>query len=503
MSSRHPLATLAPLALLLAACSDMSMEAINDLASPSAFDTAESDAAEALTEVIVDVRPSGDADVLPQRFRLDDRGLWSESTLNLQSTITLSGSIRGYAATPVGATVPGEADAPVEARITAFIEGDDHLRVVNSEADGTFALDLPRGQDYHLTVVPITPEALPASYDAGLAFLADSQRDIDLGFGVPVYGRHLQDDGTPVAVSRRPIAYLVDPLTGIAGASTRVDAEGWFALRAQPGTYTLVLEGAEGTTVPRIELPDVLVAESAEASAPIVVGAGQVDFAEVTGRVADADGRPVSNASVRFTSVDLDDAAGALEVATETDQNGLFSRQLLPGAWTMRVVPTYEAEGEASPVEQEVVIGAEGSDLGDITLSARVQLEGVVVDSAGAPLGGVVVAIEEAGFDHYVYTATTDVQGAFACNVPDTALIVRFMPSNDRGVAITPFSLPRPSEGPSTYPLGAGALIAGNASASGSPLPFAVIEVKSPSGESLGTTVTDTNGRYALRIAAP
>jgi protocatechuate 3,4-dioxygenase beta subunit len=150
-----------------------------------------------------------------------------------------------------------------------------------------------------------------------------------------------------------------------------------------------------------------------------------------------------------------------------------------------------------------VVIGAEGSDLGDITLSARVQLEGLVVDTAGAPLGGVVVAIEEAGFDHYVYTATTDVQGAFTCNVPDTALIVRFMPSNDRGVAITPFSLPRPSEGPSTYPLGAGALIAGNASASGSPLPFAVIEVKSPSGESLGTTVTDTNGRYALRIAAP
>ena len=41
MSSRHPLATLAPLALLLAACSDMSMEATNDLASPSAFDTAE------------------------------------------------------------------------------------------------------------------------------------------------------------------------------------------------------------------------------------------------------------------------------------------------------------------------------------------------------------------------------------------------------------------------------------------------------------------------------
>lgn len=216
--------------------------------------------------------------------------------------------------------------------------------------------------------------------------------------------------GRVVDVNRAPIADVrVEARPGSSGGASRMQrpeqvtarsrADGTFRLRGLSREVAYeILARREGFAPARVALPP---PSPGPPTAPleIVLGSGS----EVLLKVLDAAGKPVAHARGELRArdpddlrprrvFDLDDDAGA--VVAESDAAGTLSwKHVRAGTFDARV----KARGFAALALPGVEIGTRAAsaarvqDLGTVRLEAGAALEGMTVDPAGQPLGGVAI----------------------------------------------------------------------------------------------------------------
>jgi hypothetical protein len=467
----------------------------------SADETTDADdgGAEMSTTLRIDVVPNGSSAYGPQSVEIDisDGGDIPDLEVKLEPYRTVAGWVSGFVATPYGdVSVPGQVEASVQARVT--LEAPYGLAGTSADTDeGNFALRLPRSDDYILSVVPEDGERLPFLVVDGFE-LENNVRglELDLGFGVPVYGTITEDDGT--APPGTTLVWLEDIASGIRGPKVEADPNGHFMLRAWEGEYDLVIGGDDRSPIPRNTVPISVTDEPVDVS----VGLGTITPVEIAGRIVDANGSTVHQATVRFTSTQLDDAAGVLVIEDDTEMDGDFDLDLLPGVWTVEIIPPYDSSGATAPLQlDELVVPMEGLDLGELELPERKTVTGVVHSVRNEAVANVVVVAREVGFDHYIYSTLTGEAGNFSFDVPDVALEVAFMPPSADESVTWDFWLEE-RKGRYEIDLVSGTAVSGQVTTDDGAAGSALVELRDAMTDRLyGTALTDSNGNFDLTIA--
>ncbi len=480
---------------LLPACASTDMALDEGAGADGALDSG----AENLSRAIrIDVLPSGDSPVLAQS-RIFAADAWQAVIVDLQPTLSWSGQVVGFRATPYDITVPGEARVPVVARVEAIVPGQRGGAAGVTDSDGTFSLQLPAGEGYRVSVLPDSPALLPFLVLTDQSFDADLRnQDLDLGYGQAVSGRVAQDDGSPLPATAT--AWLEQLPTGVAGPRAVVDSDGFFMLRALPGDYRLVVSGAGSTSFIPTVTQRITVTEDGPVRADVSMG--RILPLRVDGRALGADGRSMPGTEVRFAAVHLRDAEGSAVVAASVnDREGTFTAQLLPGEWTMEILPPYEPQGDSSPLRVEgIVVDDAPLNLDAYTLPERVPVEGVVFSAYGdAPAPDVLVTATEADFGGNVYSTRTDADGRYRFEVTDTALEVSFSPPTSTE-ATTWVSVADPRD-LGNLRLATGSQVSGVVRFENEPVAYSLVEIRDgATGALYATALTATDGTFSVRI---
>ncbi len=495
--------------LLLGGCAEYALNTSDELAAPAEGDeTAELDFSD--VQLRLDVLPaltSTSTPLLAQSFWLEEQDDWLALTASLQPTVTISGEVLGFAANPYGIepTVPGQSDVPVIGQVQlqqldTIVESS-----IQTDEAGQFLLELPAGTGYRLAILPTDPIELPIAIEDGLTFNADTDLgSIELDYGDPVYGTVTNSSGDPVDCLVR----LIDASTNISGPTIETDEDGFYMLRAEPGSYLVQIEPGTGMVLPTVQ--NAVSFEPEVGGVNLDIDIGTINPVLVSGIPRTPDGHPLSSAIVRFTSHGLAEAAGTMTVETNTDQSGIFRAYILPGDWTIEIIPPVEESSVASPLELSQTFAA-GSDvnLGSLALPERVEVRRLVVDTWGSPAANVQVTFQEQGFDNAYYNVYTDQNGLLEVTLPDVALDVVLTPTQDNESAITHRELLNPSVSPDasdedevveTWSLSSGRLLSGIVSRPDGEEGISVVEVRDADGTLYGSTITDTQGSFTLRI---
>jgi len=495
--------------LILAAAHSLGCSA-SDLAKAGPFDTGagqadldEDAAASGPARVRLDILPSGESGYLPQSvvYDLQSEASWERLAglaVDLEPSRTLAGRITAFEAAPLSDVgVPGTTTSPFLGRLSVSASEGLARRSVDVE-DGTFALELPASADYRLAIQPADAKLQPFSVIEPFDLSeSDTEFLLELGFGSPVYGRVVQADGSPAPGVTE--VWLEDVRTGLSGPRATTDTEGNYLLRAFEGEYRVAAAGSERSTIPRVSESVTVV--SGEASR-VDLDLGFVDIVEVGGRVVDTSGRGLYQATIRFTALELDEAAGQIVVEDDADSDGDFELDLLPGLWQAEVIPPFDSNGSLSPVRlDDIVVGSTGVDLGTLSLPERRVVSGLVEGTDGRSPGVVTVVARELGFDHYVYTAVTDASGRFELTVPSVPVEVAYLPSRPQQT-VTWVEYPQGMNERETVVLSAGLDIQGLVDSPSGPAAAALVDiVDADTGRSYGTALTDDEGRFQLRVA--
>lgn len=523
LASSGRLWRLCGLLLLLGGCTELALSA--DEAS-GALDSEDLGAGgEDLFQVPVrlDVQPLSAPDVrgrplLPQTFWLEAPEAWTGRTFTMRPTVRVTGTVTGFAANPYGGvsmagpTVPGSDNVPVIAQVELYQAGSVAGDQAVTDEDGFFELLVPAGADYRLVVRPTAPAALPMLVYDGLTLTGDVDLStpsdavpvalsnaLYLDYGDPVVGRVLDGAGEPVAATVR----LIDLGSGEAGPSVETDAQGYYFLRAQPGSHYLQVsgDGVVPTTGKEIRF------EADVGGVQLDFNLGALEPVFVSGTIRSPSGEVLDDALVRLTSRLLSGAEGVLVVEDETNSSGEFTVQALPGEWTVEIIPPNEAFSASSPLEFDQAIGEGDQDLGTIALPPKVALERRVLDVFSEVAPGVVLTFYQQGFNGATYNTQTDSEGLFSLDLPDVPLTAYLTPTASPASAITRRVILQPSlDSTTTWALSDGAEISGSVVVQGLPEAEAgsyVIEARDEAGLLLGSLLTskiEDATRFALRV---
>ena len=494
MTHRYPrLPTVLPLLLLATAgcSSDAAISAWPDDGGVDSGSIGE------LPVLRMDVFPSdATPGLLPQTITLDEGPDWSRLEVEVRPTVSITGRVTGFEATPyaVEPTVPGEEDVPVAARIDVRQPGSVAGATTSTDEDGDFALQVPAGEGYQLVVVPEESTRLPFEVRTILLLASDLDlSDLYLDYGAPVWGQVTRSDGAPVS---DVTVHLVEAGTDAVGPVAEVDDEGWYLLRAYPGEYELVVTGEDGASDPTRRQP---FSFESEDGLQVDADLGPLERLRMEGSLVDKDGQSLGALDrfvVRMTAISLDEVEGELQVETSADQYGSFELDLMAGEYLLEVIPEYDAG--RSPVARPVTISGTDLDLGDITVPERVPWSVQVLGPDGSPASNALVVAREIGFDGYTYSATAGADGLLTMELPDTPVELTITPS-DASAAITHITYD-PASAQAELHLSAGTPLSGTLSTEGEPVSYALIEIRDEDGRLYGTTVSDGDGAFALRV---
>lgn len=497
-ATRRPLGAL--LLLATTACASLDMAALDDEGSG-----AEDGEAEVPVQLRLDIYPSdATPDLAPQSVLLDLDGDWRGLDLELSPSVTLSGTVQGFLATPYLAedpTVPGEDDAPIAALVSVVLDDSVAGGTTTTDESGDFSLTVPPGQGYRLEIIPEDTDRVPFAVQT-IPVLAS---DLDLGtisldYGAPVWGQVLFSDGTVPAGSR---VYLVDQASGVAGPQSLVDSDGWYQLRAYPGDYELVLNGREGSTVPTIVEP---FSFDEDEGIRVDLDVGPSDRIDLGGYLVDASGDALVSQggdsdgryTVRCIASSLRDVDGELEVEDFTSAGGRFDLDLAAGSWRIELIPPYDSA--LSPRTLTVEVDDEDIELGDVVLEDKLDLLALVVDPDHAAAADALVVAKELAYNGYTYTGSTGTDGRTDIEVPAALLELSITPADPTSAAITRVVVDTATDVVDELQLSEGVPVQGNLSSEQEPVPFALVEVRDASGRLYATGLSDEEGAFRLRV---
>lgn len=451
------------------------------------------------TSLNLNVVPSdATPDIKPQTFRLSQFADWTDVLVQLRPTVELHGQVSAFVPTPflVDPTVPGDDDAPIEASISLYQREGIAQASTSSGSDGEFSLSVPAEQVYRLLVIPEDTDQSPfLLVDLPMAGEDDDLGTIKVDHGLPIWGQVRYDDGT---IPTDMTVGLLDATDGARGTTVSPDEDGWFMLRALPGSYSLVAapvtESMNPTQVQTIELE----ADATE-GLQVEFNLGSPTRYRVAGSLVDEDGDGLGATDdylVRARAIRLDDTEGSFLSETRVDQHGDFNLDVMSGSYTLEVIPAYEAE--RSPVSLGFEVEQSAVELGEITIPPRIQWSGQVINIDGAPVPDALVVAREKGFDRYTYSATTGSDGVVLLDLPDVDLELTLTPP-DASSATTFVELAAGQQNPSLM-LDVGIPVEGTLDLDGEVVPFALIEIVTTEGKRLGTAISDGEGRFSTRV---
>lgn len=433
-----------------------------------------------------------------QTFYVDAAEMENGSTFTLVAPVQVVGHVTGWVVTPwAGAELPGEpidvAGAEVSLRVTDTIMS----AVGVTDENGDFVVDVVPGHDHDVAILPDDP-LLPFIVDR-LAIAGDVTFDVDLGYGVAVWGRVVDDDDNPVS----GVAVHAETVTGVAGAATYTDSDGWYQLRVQPGNYMIVSDGDDDGRDPRLVTALLEVGETGLRNdfryPPSVVES-------VIGRAIDEQGNGIAGVTARFASLSLDgyEATATYSVDVPTNDDGNFAAVLHAGTYTVELVP--DADDALSPVSLGQIRVSDFTDLGAAVLPAVRAVVGHVVDGGGAPVSGAIVTVAEQGFGQRAWAASTDEQGQFALAVPQVDLVYTIAPPSGSNLAYLQTVKPIDAADAvtPTFALDVGVRLHGTIryedDGETPPAPYSVVEIRDPTGILLGTAVTGEDGGFTAFV---
>ncbi|MDP2310020.1 MAG: hypothetical protein Q8P18_28640 [Pseudomonadota bacterium] len=450
--------------------------------------------------------PTTEGAILLQQSHLLPPDAYEGVGLELLGTRSVSGVLTAQVARGWSFGAPTSPE-PLVAGILALPEGDLQGAIAQSGEDGAFVLSFPA---YH---TPIEVAFVPV--DAGMApiLVLEAPTYDRTGWnqeilpGIPVYGRVTGlVDGLeqPLAGITLRISQVVGG-QAVSSAAFTTDRTGWYVARVQDlGEYTIEVEGGASTAadrmVPTLSVP-VLVEADEGVELPITLG--HVQAASADGSVVDFDGDRVVNALIRFTSVSLDSGVGALTVETDTNGEGRFITDLLPGVYDIEIMPAYDTNVTASPARYDRQRISDGINLPNLLVQAPARLSGRVLNASEDPAADVQVVATEVGFGGNVYFARTGQDGAFDFPVTDVPLTVTLTPSRSEDGAVTTVDVAEPGA-IGAFVLDAGVPLDGKVTYEGTDIAYASVDVyDAGSGLLLGRTISDEAGYFSLRVSLP
>jgi hypothetical protein len=475
------------LPLTVGCASGRSTDAFNDSAPGGADLDFESN------QLRIDVYPGQDAPTLsPQSWIAGSDTDWTNIGIDIKSSVSVTGRVVGYEANPLHAEVPGADRQPVDATISLIRVGTITGASAVTDEDGEFELSVPPARGYQLSIVPAEGSVLPFHVSTHTTIMDPIDLEtIDLGYGVPVYG--FITDHTGAAVEGALVS-LEHAASGIRGPSTTTDETGHYLLRAHPDDYILEIRGKVGHALPKLRLPAPVAATTGLA---FDVDIGNLETVTIAGQVFGPDGiRALGDVRVRLSSEQLASSEGALEIDTETDGDGLFSRSVLPGNWLAEFIPEYD-----SPIgARQMTFSVERTrvDLGSLPLPSRVPFSSAVLDPDGIPVEGAAVNAQETAFDRYIFSTSSDTEGLFSLDLPPHPVNLRVSPPSAE-LAVTKVLIDPVNDRGTVY-LSRGEPVRGQVTTNGQPVRFSLIEVRNLHGTLHATALTDNQGRFEVRI---
>ncbi|MEN0063285.1 MAG: carboxypeptidase-like regulatory domain-containing protein [Myxococcota bacterium] len=434
--------------------------------------------------------------------------------VQLDAPIRFTGRVEGFRLNPQISSLPGEFVA-VPATVQLTLPGTVQDYTVTTDENGEFGAWVGPRTVYALSVVP-DDASFPSFAD--VLPLTDSARDLELTLPIapPVFGR--------VASGLGPIenasVFLIDEEGRHSGIAF-TDEDGWYTVRAMPGTYDVVCDGGPASARdprPVITYRDIEVGE---------LGA-QRDFnyidspsALVTGRVlSEDDGVDMGGVEVRFTSDRLTvyaDVEASWSFTARLQQNNEIIARVIPGIYDIEVIPPaldvdpddgldFALQPSATPVRlSEVSLTMTEKPLPDIVLTNSELVLGTVVDESAAVVEAARVTCTEQGFGSRQWSGLTDVLGLFEMQLPAVPVRCRITPPGTSGLASADFDFTPVTDGDNTpsFTLPEGIVIRGEVTGpTGEPESFAAITIRREIDDAiLATGLTNDEGRYAIRIA--
>ena len=447
----------------------------------------------ASNQLRIDVYPGQDTPALEaQSFIANPSTDWADIAIEIKASVSVSGRVVGYAASPMNAEVPGAERMPVSARVSAVRLGTITGASVLTDSDGEFSLIVPPARGYQLSIVPIDDAALPftVSTNTNISSALDLET-IDLGYGMPVYGFVRTDDDLAIIGARVSLEHAA---SGLMGPSALTDSTGHYLLRAHPDDYILEVRGQIGRALPRIRL-----AAQVEASVGLRldVNLGRLETSSIIGQVFDAaGGHAIRDVNVRLTAEQLAHSDGGLQIETETDGDGLFSRSILPGTWLAEFIPEFDSPLGAK--QMTFTVGEERIDLGPLTLPDRIPFSSAVIDPDGLPVAGAAINAREIGFNGYIFSTTSDTDGRFDLDLPPHPVTLMVSPPTDDLAARRVIVDPANESG--IVHLSYGEPVQGRLTSDGAAVRFALIEIRDMDDTLFATALTDNQGRFSVRV---
>ena len=442
---------------------------------------------------------------------------WSDLSIQLSPLVEVTGVIRGYVPTPTSITVPGEDDA-IEADVVAFVPGTKNSDGTRSSANtGRYTLELPAGSGYMLGIVP-TNAQLPFVALADQAFTRDTDVPFELNESGAIFGYvvdqvddvetdcpdYLVNEVAKTCGVRGARVQLVESETGIGGPIYETEADGYFLLKTLSGVvYDLEVSQGDSASAPIPHLVSSKIWAEPGQNTRVDLDLGErATNTYLKGHVVDDAGHNVEDVVVRSTSTSLDDANGTLTIETETDGSGRFNQALLPGHWTVELIPPYDASLRLSPTTIDVKVGVGGLDVDDQTLLPRVAVATTVIDpTTGNGVTGAAVSVRERGYDGYTFDAISDATGFVSLEATAVPVEVTVTPPSDSGRAVTHFTYGGPNEIPAELPLAVGTRFAGVVSAPVVLDGGALLELRlAGEDEPFAAVQTGEDGTFAFRV---
>lgn len=418
--------------------------------------------------------------------------------VELLEPVVQSGSVLAYRVNPSVAALPGEV-VPVEALVRLRLPDTVQSYIARSTALGFFSAWAIPDTGYRFEIVPDDP--LLPMYTTALDVSTDPvQVDLDLGPGVPIYGRVSSAATEGVAGAR---IHVLDAY-GAQSATALTDAYGLYQIRVMPGTWTVVCEGGSSGYDPTLTFTDQVVGPTGlnlDVAYPTALVRGGVE-----GAIEDPDGDQLALATVRLTAESLDGYGPNASWTTDVFMGDIgFSSRVPPGFYTIEVLPPEGAGDDLSPVRfTEQRLGSGTTTLDPIRLGPKVAVAGTVSGPDNAGLGSVLVTCREIGFDQRSSTTFTGEQGKFTLDLPTVPVECEAQPPGNRpDLAIDRALLdPSQSEVPNlAFVLDAGRRISGRVVFRGDPEPNADVQVVDESGRILGIGLTGEDGTFSVAVS--
>ncbi len=419
--------------------------------------------------------------------------------VNLPAPRVLSGVVTGETVNPfISADLPGDS-GPIAAGIFVRRQGTVQSYATRTESDGSFASWVVPASEYQFAVVPDDPMVPMLSQELPVGANTVAQ-DVDLGIGVPIYGRI----GTASGAMQNGRVHVVDE-RGFVSASAIANSFGLYQLRVQPGTFDVVSEGRQGGGDPILVERAMVVGDdglNVDFEYPT-----DLDQILVEGEVTASLGPSPNSVVVRFTAESLEgfaDGEGRWTWETVAGrQNGRYLDRMLPGVYTVEYIPPTVDDGpDFTPVRLVGVDLRSTVVLPTVELLPLVAVEGSVVSQGSAPLAGAQISCSEIGFDGRSWYASTDEEGHFDLDLPGVPVsCIVAPPGTAPGLASARVEIDPALNTTPTIVLDLGRRVIGEVTVSGTPETFALVEVRNARGELLGVGLTDEDGEFSVPVA--